>query len=120
MHKNFSIVLIILQKIAITLFSIINWLEKNMLQCPSKKYLHIECMGCGLQRSFIFLLKGNLFESIKIYPATIPLLIVVLFACLHIVFKLKNGAKIIQVLFIITAAIIFIFYGYKIILYKIY
>ena len=91
-----------------------------MLQCPSKKYLHIECMGCGLQRSFIFLLKGNFVESIKMYPATIPLLLVVLFTCLHLILKLKNGAKGIQILFIIAAAIILFFYGYKIILHKIY
>ena len=44
---------------------IIDWLQKHMIPCFSKKYLGIECPGCGLQRSFIALLKGNIVESLK-------------------------------------------------------
>ncbi len=102
------------------LLNIVDWLEKNMLQCPSKKYLGIECFGCGLQRSFILLLKGHIFESIKMYPATMPMLFVFCYTVLHLKFKFNNGAKIIQYSFIATSIIILVFYIYKIITHSIF
>ncbi|MCX6209223.1 MAG: DUF2752 domain-containing protein [Bacteroidetes bacterium] len=91
-----------------------------MLQCPSKKYLGIECFGCGLQRSFILLLKGNFVDSLKMYPATLPILFVFCYTILHLKFKFNNGAKVIQYSFVSTSAIIVIFYIYKIFTHKIF
>lgn len=93
----------------------VDWLEQHMLTCPSKKYLGLECMGCGLQRSFIALIKGNLIESLSLYPATIPLLFLILYTFLHFIFKFKNGAKTIQWVFICTASIIVTSYCIKLI-----
>ena len=97
-----------------------DWLEQNMLQCSSKKYLHIECFGCGLQRSFIALLKGNFVTSFQLYPATIPLIFLWVFAMLHLIFKLKNGAKIIVWLAFISTLTVIISYIIKILQHKIY
>jgi hypothetical protein len=94
---------------------IIHWLEANQLSCPSKKILQVDCPGCGLQRSFIELLKGNLQSSLQFHPATIPLLLFFLFAALQLKFQFKQGYKIIVYGYIIVATILTTNYIYKII-----
>jgi hypothetical protein len=91
----------------------IQWLEKHMLTCPSKAYLKIECPGCGFQRSAIALIKGHLSESFSLYPATIPIILLVVFSLLHVKLKFSFGALMIKYLYILTAIIIFISYIYK-------
>jgi len=88
----------------------IEWLEEHMLSCAYKKYLGIECPGCGLQRAFVELLKGDFFESIKMYPPLIPMLFMFVFLALHLAFGFKNGAKYLKMIFIINAGIIFVNY----------
>lgn len=92
---------------------IADWLEKHYLPCFYKKYLGIECPGCGMQRSLIELLKGNFFESFRLYPAlttTIALFVLLIF---HIIFKFRNGAKYLLIVFIINAIIITINFIFK-------
>lgn len=92
---------------------LIHWLENHMLQCFYKKYVGIDCPGCGMQRSFIELLKGNITLSFKLYPALIPLLVTFIFTFLHLIFSFKNGAAIIKYSFIITVAVMVISYVIK-------
>lgn len=99
--------------ILLILIGIVDWLEKNMLTCPSKKYLGIECFGCGFQRSFIALCRGNFKDSFTLYPATPLVLFVLLFTILHLIFKFKNGAAIIKFSFMIMASVIVISYIIK-------
>lgn len=82
-----------------------HWLEDNMMPCMYKKYIGIECPGCGIQRSFVELLKGNIVESIKLYPALLPILFTFAFTALHLVFRYRNGAKYIQWSFIFSVII---------------
>lgn len=49
-----------------------------MLPCLNKKYLGMECLGCGLQRSAAFLLRGEFAEAFRIYPAIYPLTLLLL------------------------------------------
>jgi Protein of unknown function (DUF2752) len=100
-------------------YNILHWLETHMLSCPSKKYLHIECPGCGLQRSIIALLKGDFSESFQLYPATVPIFFMLGFTMLHLKYKLANGAAIIKYLYIGIAIVIAVFYIYKIVNHKI-
>ncbi len=93
---------------------IIHWLENHSLPCFYKKYLGIECPGCGMQRSFIELLKGNFLVSFKLYPALTTTFILFIFLLLHIIFKFKNGAKYLLIIFAINAIIIIINYFLKI------
>lgn len=93
--------------------NIINWLESHQQACFYKKFLGVECPGCGMQRSFVELLKFNLVDSFILFPALIPTLVLVSYLVLHLVFKYKNGANILKILFIINTTIVVLGYIYK-------
>jgi hypothetical protein len=57
------------------LLNIISWFETHELPCLIKKTFHVECPGCGIQRSFVALLKGNIIESSRLYPALVPIIL---------------------------------------------
>jgi len=95
---------------------LIHWLESHQQACFYKKHFGVECPGCGMQRSFIELLKGNFYESFVLYPALIPTIILIVYLVLHILFKFKNGANILKNLFIINTAIVVLSYLYKILI----
>lgn len=59
----------------LTFLNIISWLEQRELPCLFKKYFHVDCPGCGFQRSIIALLKGNVEESFLLFPTTLALII---------------------------------------------
>lgn len=94
--------------------NIIQWLENHEGTCMWKAYLGIECPGCGMQRSFISLLKGNIIESIHLYPALFPILIMLIVLCLHLKFDFKYGARFLIINFIFTASTMIISYLIKI------
>lgn len=93
--------------------NIIHWLESHLSTCPFHKYLGIDCLGCGMQRAFIELLKGNLKESIQQYPALIPMLLLISFLIIHLKFRLRWGALILKSLFMMCVCIIVFSYIYK-------
>lgn len=92
----------------------LEWLKNHMLTCPSKHFLHIDCPGCGLQRSVVALFEGNFAKSFHLYPATIPILFCFAFTALHLKFKFKYGALIIKGAYILAALAVVISYMYKI------
>ena len=75
----------------------------------------MDCPGCGLQRSYIALLKGNVKESLQLYPAAIPILFLFCFLLLHLLVRFKNGARILTVGYLFCAVIIIIYYIYKLV-----
>lgn len=91
-------------------YDIINWLEAHMQPCIYKQGIGIECPGCGSQRALIALLKGNIWESIQLFPGLIPMLFLFVFLILHLVFNFKNGAAVLKYIFIGDIAIISIDY----------
>jgi hypothetical protein len=93
----------------------ISWLEKHLIACPVKKYAHIDCIGCGFQRSCILLMKGDVAGSFKMYPGLIPILVLVLAGIAHLIFRFRHGAACIKYLQVITGLFICISYFYKII-----
>lgn len=84
-----------------------------MQTCTTKSTLGLDCMGCGMQRSIIALLKGHVWESIQLYPALIPLTAMFLLLIVHSIFKLKYGARVLLILFILNAALMFGNFLYK-------
>jgi hypothetical protein len=84
-----------------------------MIPCSWKATFGIECFMCGLQRSFLLLLKGEWYESFMLFPALIPLILTFALVALHLYFKWKDGAKWITILFSLSALLIVISYSYK-------
>lgn len=84
-----------------------------MLSCQWKQ-MGMECMGCGLQRSVIHLLKGNFIEAFNSYPAIYTLLGMFVFLGLHLKFNFAQGHQILKWLFIINLSIIVVNYLIKI------
>lgn len=91
---------------------LIDFLEQNMLPCGFKS-LGVECMGCGLQRSFIFLLQGQFVNAFKMYPAIYTLILMFLYLVLHIKYNFAKGHQILLGLFLLNTIIISINYFSK-------
>ncbi len=64
------------------------------------------CPGCGLQRSLIALLEGNLGESLAMFPALIPLLAMFSFLGIHLIFKFRHGAQVLKIMYIVNISVI--------------
>jgi hypothetical protein len=92
---------------------LIEWLEAHQLPCYYKKFLGIECLGCGMQTALLFLLKGEFIESLKVFPALIPIMILIIYLILHLIFKFRNGARILKIWLIFTLAIMIASYILK-------
>ena len=73
-----------------------------MFECHWKSTYGVECFGCGFQRSIALLFEGKFLESISLYPATIPLIVTILYVILHLKLSFKKGARNIIILFSFT------------------
>ena len=87
------------------LSAIVEWLENHMLPCHYKQFLGISCPMCGFQRALIELLKGNLWESMVIFPALIPLIITLFLGVIFLIFKAKRLKKVVLTFLIVDLAI---------------
>ena len=89
------------------------WLQNYLLPCPFKKLTGIDCPGCGFQRSVLALLQGNFYQSILLYPATIPLLAATAFTLLdgRLAFDRSGLAK--KILYLFTGSVVLISYIIK-------
>ncbi|GGX32696.1 DUF2752 domain-containing protein [Aquimarina muelleri] len=85
---------------------LINQLESSTLKCPGKELIGLNCLGCGLQRSFILLLKGNLIDSFLMYPALIPIIIMFVYLIVHLFLNFKKGAKTLQYFYLLNTILI--------------
>jgi hypothetical protein len=93
----------------------IDWLERHQAPCIYKHFLGIDCPTCGFQTAFILLLKGNLIDSLKLYPALIPTLILISLLISNFLFR-KPGWKIVKWFAITDLAVIFGSYFIKMVL----
>ncbi|MGF2412049.1 DUF2752 domain-containing protein [Ferruginibacter sp.] len=73
--------------------NIINWLEQHQLPCLFKTAFHFDCPGCGFQRSGIALLNGDVWASLKLYPALLPMLLFFIFLILNNKFRFSQSVK---------------------------
>lgn len=100
------------------ILNIIHWLEQHQLPCLFKQVTHLDCPGCGMQRSFILLLSGDIAGSFKMYPALVPIILLFSFLILHLVRNFKKGTAILKYSYIFCAGIIMVSYIYRIIISK--
>jgi hypothetical protein len=93
----------------------INWLENHQQICPFKENLGFDCLGCGIQRAFILLFKGDVIESVQTYPGLIPIIILIILFVLQISFKSAKLYIILKIWFIFTSVLILSTYIFKLI-----
>lgn len=84
-----------------------------MLPCFTKQFFGVDCPGCGLQRSLLFLINGEFVEAFKMYPAIYPMILLFSFLILSKTLKLKYSNIITNVLMVTTVAGILINYVLK-------
>lgn len=81
----------------------IEWLENHLFTCIFKSSFGIECPGCGTQRAFISLLKGEIIESLKYHAGVIPFILTIAALLIQLKVKHPSGGKIVMWLFMVTA-----------------
>jgi hypothetical protein len=80
--------------------------DNFFLPCPFKALTGTDCPGCGFQRSFLALLRGDWQESFHLYPATVPLILTFIIAVPANYFTKKDHSKLIKILYLITGMIV--------------
>lgn len=88
-------------------------MEEYMLPCMNKKLLGIECFGCGTQRSFLLLIKGDFIGAFNLFPAIFTTVLFFLVLTLHFLDKSRNYQKAIISLAVINAIIMVVSYFYR-------
>jgi hypothetical protein len=95
------------------LLNIIGWLEEHQLPCLFKTAFGFDCPGCGMQRSFIALLRGDILQSFKFYPPLIPVILFFIFLTLKNKFRIMNSFIITKMWIASIFIIILVSYIYK-------
>ena len=93
------------------------WLEGHQLPCLVKDIFGIECPGCGFQTAVLLLLKRELWESVKIYPGLLPLIVFIGLAMAHFVGVKKITPGAIKFAGFVCLLIILISYLLKLIIH---
>lgn len=88
-----------------------------MGSCSFQEHIGVACPGCGIQRSILALLRGEILDSVVLFPALLPLLGMFTFLGIHLVFNLKHGALVLKIFFITNSVLIIGNYLLKFILY---
>ncbi len=84
---------------------VITFLEEHLFSCSFKTAFGVDCPGCGMQRAFLALIKGNLVESLNFNASLIPFLLTFFYSIAHLIINFKNGARNIVWFFCITVGI---------------
>lgn len=88
-------------------------IEDFMLPCPSKKFLGIECFGCGTQRAIVLVFEGKFSEAFHMFPAVYTLLLFLMMIGVSFIDKKRSYGNIIVFLAIINSIIMVFSYFYK-------
>lgn len=81
-------------------------LDELMLPCLTKKFIGIDCPGCGLQRSLALLVDGEFVAAFTMYPAVYNIILLIGFFIVQTFIKIKHANKIILTLTLITVCLI--------------
>ncbi|MDR4952524.1 DUF2752 domain-containing protein [Chryseobacterium sp. ES2] len=81
-----------------------------MLTCPSKKFLGIECLGCGAQRAIVLVFEGKFSEAFQMYPAVYTLLLFFLILGASFIDKKRKYGNILMILVIVNLIIMVVGY----------
>ena len=88
-------------------------IEDFMIPCINKTLFGVDCFGCGTQRAFLLILKGEFLEAFYMFPAIYTTILFFIILGLNFMDKSRNYHKIIILLAIMNAVIMIISYFYK-------
>lgn len=84
-----------------------------MLSCPTKKYLGIECFGCGTQRALALVMQGKFVDAFHMFPAIYTLILFLGVVTLNFIDTKRNYSTLIISLATVNAAIMVISFFIK-------
>ena len=76
----------------------------------------MDCPGCGLQRAVLALNRGNILESIKLYPALFPLIVTFILIFLNRLYPGPQIEKLLRISYILSVTIVLCNFFLKLIL----
>lgn len=88
-------------------------MEDLFLPCLNKELFGIDCYGCGGQRAFLMVMKGDLSGAFNLFPAIFPLLVLLIFVFLNLFVKFKFDHLIKIGLILFTAGVVLVSYIIK-------
>lgn len=88
-------------------------IEDFMLTCPSKKFLGIECLGCGAQRAIVLVFEGKFSEAFHLYPAVYTVLIFLFTLGLSFADKKRKYSRILLIMIAVNLVMMVVSYYYK-------
>lgn len=88
-------------------------IDDLMFTCPSKKFLGVECLGCGAQRAIVLVFEGKFAEAFQMYPAVYTLSLFFLTLGLSFIDKKRKYSNILMILVGVNLIIMIIGYLYK-------
>ena len=88
-------------------------MEDLLIPCLNKELFGIDCYGCGGQRAFLMVMKGDFSGAFNIFPAIFPLLFLLIFVFLNLFVKFKFDHLIKIGLILFTAGFILVSYIVK-------
>ncbi len=84
-----------------------------MLNCLFKDYFGFDCPGCGIQRSCIALLNGDLEKSVILFPSLLLYISLLLLLILSTVFKINISYKVFVGIAISALVIQIVYYALR-------
>nr|WP_229049349.1 DUF2752 domain-containing protein [Chryseobacterium arthrosphaerae] len=84
-----------------------------MLTCPSKKFLGVECLGCGAQRAVVLVFEGKFSEAFHLYPAVYTLLLFFFTLGISFIDRKRKYSNILLGMVAVNLVIMVIAYVYK-------
>lgn len=85
-----------------------------LLPCPFKYITGYDCPGCGFQRAMLALFNGDLFNSFKLYPPAIPIILTIIISLIaRRSMPPTKSERVVTSLYLITGSIIMLNYGFK-------
>ena len=89
-------------------------MEDLLLPCLNKELFGMDCYGCGGQRAFLMVMKGDFHAAYSLFPAIYPLMFLLIFVFFNLFVKFKFDYLIKIGLIFFTAGVILISYIIKI------
>ena len=88
-------------------------IDEYLLPCLNKQMFGIECPGCGIQRSFVLLVKGDFVGAFHMYPAIYTLILLGILLILGKRLRLPKRRTILYSLTAVNVVIIVTSYLHK-------